>query len=161
MTDQEYNQCVELYADRIFSFILKNLKNRADAQDLVQITFMKTWTHRHEVNFQKAKSYLFTVAYRSMIDLIRKNDKMSYVEDFGIATPTDQNKASDLKDLLDQALKRLPEIQRTLILLRDYEGYSYKEIGVITDLGESQVKVYIFRARKALQKFIGNPEHVL
>jgi RNA polymerase sigma-70 factor (ECF subfamily) len=72
---------------------------------------------------------------------------------------TDQYKG--LNEILEQALKRLPEIQRSVILLRDYEGYSYQEIGEITGLNESQVKVYIYRGRLALKKFIGSMEAVL
>ena len=56
---------------------------------------------------------------------------------------------------------RLPEIQKTVVLLRDYEGYNYSEIAEITDLSESQVKVYIFRARKTLQSYLKDLELVL
>jgi RNA polymerase sigma-70 factor (ECF subfamily) len=62
---------------------------------------------------------------------------------------------------LDKALNTLNEIQRSVILLRDYEGYSYEEIGEITGSNESQVKVYIYRARLALKQYIGSLENVL
>ena len=68
---------------------------------------------------------------------------------------------SDLKEILNEALSRLPEIQKTVILLRDYEGYDYAEIGEITNLTESQVKVYIFRARTFLKNYIGKMEVVI
>ena len=74
------------------------------------------------------------------------------------------NKAAtnyDLKEILDTAIDQLPDIQRSVILLRDYEGYNYKEIESITGLKESQVKVYIYRARKFLMEYIGSPERVL
>jgi RNA polymerase sigma-70 factor (ECF subfamily) len=67
----------------------------------------------------------------------------------------------DLKKVLDEALAKLPEIQRTVILLRDYEGYDYAQIGEITNLNESQVKVYIYRARIALKEYIGKIENVI
>jgi len=56
---------------------------------------------------------------------------------------------------VNEAVGKLPEIQRIVITLRDYEGYSYQEIGEITGLGESQVKVYIYRARLFLKNYIG------
>jgi len=62
---------------------------------------------------------------------------------------------------LNEALNKLPEIQRSVIMLRDYEGYDYNEIGEITGLNESQVKVYIFRARKFLKNYIGSIEAVI
>ena len=60
----------------------------------------------------------------------------------------------ELKEWLHYGLNSLTEQQRSLVLLRDYEGYSYQEIGDITSLTESQVKVYLFRARKALKEYI-------
>jgi RNA polymerase sigma-70 factor (ECF subfamily) len=74
---------------------------------------------------------------------------------------TSFNDYSDLKEILDMAVGKLPEIQRSVILLRDYEGYSYEEIGNITNLKESQVKVYIYRARVFLKKYIVSPEFVV
>ena len=59
-----------------------------------------------------------------------------------------------LLEILHEALDKLPEIQKTVVLLRDYEGYNYAEIAEITTLSESQVKVYIFRARQALKEYI-------
>jgi RNA polymerase sigma-70 factor (ECF subfamily) len=66
-----------------------------------------------------------------------------------------------LKELLNKALDSLPDIQRAVVILRDYEGYSYDEIGSITGLNESQVKVYIFRARQSLKTHLGSLEAIL
>ena len=71
------------------------------------------------------------------------------------------NQYSDLNEILHSALGRLPEQQRSAVLLRDYEGYSYKEIGDITGLSEAQVKINIYRGRIALKSFIGKIETVL
>ncbi len=161
MTDQEYNTCVDLYADRVFRFVLKHLQNKADAQDVVQTTFMKTWSNREKVLFKKAKSFLFTVAYRSMIDAIRKQKNTSYVAEFADSSGEREDKTAELQEVLQKALTTLPEIQQSLVMLRDYEGYTYREIGEITELSETQVKVYIFRARKSLQKVLGKIEHIL
>jgi RNA polymerase sigma-70 factor (ECF subfamily) len=60
-----------------------------------------------------------------------------------------------------EAVDRLPEIQRMVVLLRDYEGYSYQELGELTNLNESQVKVYIYRARVFLKNYIGKMEAVV
>ena len=68
---------------------------------------------------------------------------------------------SDLKAVLNEAVNKLPDIQRMVVMMRDYEGYSYKEIGEMTNLTESQVKVYIFRARIFLKNYIGDIEKVI
>ena len=65
------------------------------------------------------------------------------------------------KELIDHHLDQLPEIQKSVLLLRDFEGYDYNEIGKITKLNESQVKVYIFRARKSLKEFIVKTENLI
>jgi RNA polymerase sigma-70 factor (ECF subfamily) len=68
---------------------------------------------------------------------------------------------SHTKKMLHEALNRLNETQRSLVLLKDYEGYNYQEIGKITGLSESQVKVYLHRARLALRNYLVSPENVL
>ncbi len=161
MTIAEYNICVDEFADRLYRFALKTLNNSDNANDVVQDTFERLWVKRETVNAEKVKSYLFTTAYHAAIDVIRKNKK---VADFDSVNPNAHSTTqgySDLQEVLHEALKRLPEIQRSVILLRDYEGYSYQEIEEITGLNESQVKVYIYRARLTLKEYIKTTEAVL
>ena len=83
------------------------------------------------------------------------------MEDYRIPEDMHDKQYSDLAEILNEAVKLLPDIQRTVVLLRDYEGYSYNEIGEITSLSEAQVKVYIYRARVFLKNYIGKMEVVL
>ena len=161
MTRKEFNKSVDLFADGLYRFILKNIRDVEKARDIVQETFTKTWLKVEEIDFDKIKSYLFTTAYRTMIDLIRRNDRFARSETMDFESNRTYNNYSDLKEILDMALAQLPEIQRSVVLLRDYEGYSYEEIGAITDLTESQVKVYIFRARKSLKTYLQSIDTVL
>ena len=161
MTEREYNECVNTYADNVYRFILKNLRNEEDARDVVQTAFEKMWRHRDEVDSSKSKSYLFTVAYRQMIDHIRKVKRIQLKEEFNETTKVQNKPANNLKKILDEALARLSETQRTLVLLKDYEGYSYEEIGQITNLSESQVKVYLHRARVQLKEYLVKVENVI
>lgn len=161
MTPAEYNKCVDLFSDGVYRFILHNLKDRDDSHDVVQDTYEKLWIHHESVNFEKAKSYIFTTAYRTMIDRIRKNKRIEKMEDHHLDMLTNNQEYKGLKKILQEALEKLPEIQRVSIMLRDYEGYSYKEIGDITGLNESQVKVYIYRARLSMKNFIGSLENVI
>jgi RNA polymerase sigma-70 factor (ECF subfamily) len=68
---------------------------------------------------------------------------------------------SPLKKTLETALARLNETHRSLVLLKDYEGYSYLEIGQITGLTESQVKVYLHRARTQLKSYLVSLENLI
>jgi RNA polymerase sigma-70 factor (ECF subfamily) len=123
MTEREYNECVQQFADNVYRFILKNLRHQEDARDVVQSAFEKLWVNRDVVQIEKSKSYLFTIAYNQM--------------------------------------SKLNETQRSLVMLKDYEGYNYAEIGEITGLNESQVKVYLHRARLQLKAYLVNIENVL
>ncbi len=163
MTDKQYNECVDLYADNVYRFIVKNIRNEEDARDIVQTAFEKMWRNRNSVENDKSKSFLFTVAYNQMIDHIRKNKRITLKEDFNkqagvYEMRTTQNNA---KKMLHEALGKLNETQRSLVMLKDYEGYSYEEIGKITGLNQSQVKVYLHRARLTLRNYLVSPENVL
>jgi RNA polymerase sigma factor (sigma-70 family) len=161
MTEKEYNECVSLYADNVYRFILKNLRHEEDARDVVQSSFEKLWINRGQVENARSKSYLFTVAYNQMIDHIRKVKRISLRDEFREETGITTQKTHRLKETLDAALARLNEVQRSLVMLKDYEGYSYEEISRIMDLSESQVKVYLHRARVQLKNYIVNPENVI
>ncbi|MBL7915193.1 MAG: RNA polymerase sigma factor SigV [Bacteroidetes bacterium ADurb.Bin397] len=161
MTVQEYNKCVDQFSDGVYRFILHNIKDKEEAQDVVQDTFEKLWLTHTNVNFEKSKSYIFTTAYRTMVDKIRRGKKMTRMEDEHLETMKTDHKFSDVKQIVRDAVSRLPEIQQSVIMLRDYEGYSYEEIGEITGLNESQVKVYIYRARTTLKNYIGSVHNVL
>jgi RNA polymerase sigma factor (sigma-70 family) len=161
MTVAEYNLSVEKFADAIYRFILKNIKDEEKAKDIIQDTFEKLWIKLNTVSFEKSKSYLFTTAYHTMIDLLRKEKRMTSFTDQLSLSLTHTNQYSDLNELLHQAIDNLPDAQKSVILLRDYEGYSYEEISEITGLNEAQVKVYIFRGRMYLKQYIGSMESVL
>lgn len=162
MTEQQYNECVNLYADNVYRFIVKNLRHEEDARDIVQTAFEKMWRNKDAVENEKSKSYLFTVAYNQMIDCIRKARRINLTEDFSETSRGIQYQANaDLQKILHDALNCLNETQRSLVMLKDYEGYNYEEIGRITGLNESQVKVYLHRARITLRNYLVSPENVI
>jgi RNA polymerase sigma-70 factor (ECF subfamily) len=161
MTVEQYNQSVELYADGLYRFILKSIRDTDRAKDIIQDSYEKLWLRIEEVNNEKVKSYLFSTAYHTMIDLIRKEKRITSMEGLNYDAFSDVQHSPDLQQVLHDAVSRLPEIQRTVVMLRDYEGYSYEEIGEITGLSESQVKVYIFRARAFLKTYIVSLETVI
>lgn len=161
MTINEYNLAVTDFSDRLYRFVLKSIRDTHKAEDIVQDSYEKLWKNVENVNAEKVKSYLFTTAYHTMIDIIRKEKRSTYSDELTLKEESHENNYSDLKEILKEAVNRLPEIQRMVLLLRDYEGYSYQEIGELTNLSESQVKVYIYRARVFLKKYIGKIEVVV
>ena len=161
MTEKEFNLCVTEYADNVYRFIVKNLRHEEDARDVVQSAFEKMWRSRDGIDPEKGKSYLFTVAYHQMIDHLRKTKRIQLKDEFNDETRVVNHDVHNAKKILEQALERLSETQKSLVMLKDYEGYSYEEIGKITGLNESQVKVYLHRARVQLKNFLVRPENVI
>lgn len=162
MTEPQYNECVNLYADNVYRFIVKNLRHEEDARDIVQSAFEKMWRNRDNIENEKSKSYLFTVAYNQMIDHIRKSKRVSLTEEFGeTSRGLNYQPGVNVQQTLLEALNRLNETQRSLVMLKDYEGYNYDEIGKITGLSESQVKVYLHRARITLRNYLVSRENVI
>lgn len=157
MNRTEYNQSVENHSDAIYRFVLKHTRDSDLAHDLVQDTYEKLWIKKDGVDSGKVKSYLFTTAYHKIVDHSRRQ---KFKGDFNevIHQPTTNNHYSDTQEILENLVNLLPADQKAVIMLRDYEGYSYQEIAKITQLTESQVKVYIFRARKFLKEKIGKME---
>jgi len=158
---QEYNQCVEAHADGVYRFVLKHIKDKDAARDIVQDSFEKMWGKIDGIDGQKAKTYLFTTAYHTLVDYTRREAKKTDFSEVNFNEHSHNRQYSDLKEILNRGLEQLPEVQKSVLLLRDYEGYDYAEIGNITGLSESQVKVYIFRARNFLKNYIGKMEAVI
>jgi RNA polymerase sigma-70 factor (ECF subfamily) len=161
MTVEEYNRAVDTHADNLYRFVLKNLKDVAMSEDIIQDTFEKLWLKLEEVSSQKVRSYLFTSAYHTMIDYIRKEKKLVLVDQISYDQGSQEGQYSDLGEILDKAILNLPPDQKAVLMLRDYEGYTYKEIAEITGLNEAQVKVYIYRARVFMKSYIGTMEKVI
>ncbi len=161
MTVKEYNNSVQEYADSVYRFIRGNLRDDDRANDIVQDSYEKLWRHVTEIEYPVVKSWLFSTAYHNMIDIIRKEKRMTLMEPEHEKEMLSESSYSDLNEILHEALERLPEQQKTSVLLRDYEGYSYKEIGEITGSSEAQVKINIYRGRLALKNYIRKIETVI
>lgn len=161
MTVREYNKAVDEFADSVYRFIRGNLKDEDRANDIVQDSFEKLWMHVTEIEYLVVKSWLYSTAYHNMIDIIRREKRITFIEDEKERETFHEVQYSDLNEILHAALERLPEQQRCSVMLRDYEGYSYKEIGEITGQSEAQVKINIYRGRLALKNYIGSIETVI
>ena len=162
MTISEYDRGVDLYSDNLYRFVLKSLRDEEQAKDVVQESFLRLWENREAVISGKEKGYLFTIAYRLMVDQIRMRRRYVGGEQMLVNRKSPQRgEFNNLSETIERYLDRLPPIQKALIMLRDYEGYSYREMAEMTALSESQVKVYIFRARVALKKYTGDINDIL
>jgi RNA polymerase sigma-70 factor (ECF subfamily) len=129
------------------------MRSQDDAKDVVQDVFEKLWVNRKKVEFEKAKAWMFTTAHNSMINTINRNQRMQLPGNENIPErPRKDFNVFESGQVVDRAVNILPPLQKSIILLRDLEGYSYEEIGNILSLSPSQVKVYLFRARNKIKK---------
>ena|SRR6218665_4013097 len=162
MTTSEYNHCVRELADGLYRFACKSIGDCEEAKDMVQQAFTILWEKKEEVQADKGKSFLYTVTYRKCMDVHRARERLTDTEhmheNFLSQQPTTSN---DLKKILQKALSLLDNQSRNLVMLKDYEGYSYEEIGKVTGLNTTQVKVYLHRARKTLKNYLVSKEHVI
>lgn len=159
MDTPAYNTCVHQWSDALYRFALRCFPDREDARDAVQAAFTALWEVRQSVPAEKAKAWLFQVTYRKSVDAYRHQSRHTGTE--ALEAQSAAPASSHLRRTLDEALDRLDEQSRALVLLKDWEGYSYEEIGRIMGLGESQVKVYLHRARKTLKTYLISVENVL
>lgn len=153
MNRREYNIAVQDFSGRLYGFALKYLQNTDDASDIVQDVFEKLWKNRKKVEPTKVKPWLFTCAHNAMINFIKKKSRLTYVDNMTSTEEAESHvRTYEMKEIIEKSLAQLPPIQKSIILLRDLEGYNYKEIGEILELSEAQVKVYLFRARNKIKK---------
>jgi RNA polymerase sigma factor (sigma-70 family) len=156
---EQYNLLVDQFSDRIYHFLIRILSDKEVASDLTQDTFMQLWNHRSNVDPEKVKSWLFTTARNKALNYIKKNREIRWEQSF---EEISENRPSELvfeyRDFLEQGFKLLTPEQRSLVLLRDLEGYDYKEIAELSGIPQQHVKARLFRARKRLKSIF---EHFL
>ena len=157
MTCAEYNSNIQNWSGNVLRFAVWNCGDRMRGEDAMQEAFAKLWEVREQVSVEKGLGYLLTVARHYLIDCFRHDAVVAKAhEEMAMMAEksTEDKSQSGLSDEMLQALNSLPEVQRTIIQLRDVDGYSYKEIGQMLDLTDSQVQVYLFRARTNMKKYL-------
>ena len=148
----EYNQIVKIHSNSLYGFAVRFLRNKDDARDIIQDSFEKLWLNCEKVEVTKAKSWLFTCTYNAMINFSYRRQRMISVANNELPEQgVLYHSPFESQQVIDQAVSILPPLQKSIILLRDLEGYAYEEIGEILNLSPSQVKVYLFRARSKVK----------
>ena len=153
MTKDDFIICAKQYTPNLLRFSKRVAGNTIEASDIVQESFEVLWKNLEKVEVSSAKSYLFSIAHKKIIDTFRSDKKMQDFESV-YNELTIKPDETDIEELVRLAINQIPAIYKELLTLRDLESYSYKEIETITGLSENQVKVYLFRARKAIKERI-------
>lgn len=157
MTEKEYIEIVKIHSTPIYRYLYKHFQDVAICEDIVQESFIKLWQTYKAIEYVKAKSWLYTTANRKLIDYIRSIKKFAHLPEDEIFTKNAEH-YKDSKNVVNTYLEFLSLRQKSLIILRDIEGYDYQEIAEILDIELSSVKVGLFRARKNLKSLIEKNE---
>ena len=154
---------IDNWKDSVFRFFDRSLHNKADAEDLTQRVFIKVYYSASKYQ-PKAKfsTYLFTIARNLLIDEINKNNRQQTVsfEDGWINNEAEEpsGEESEIYEIIEFAMRGMPEFQCTALLLRVQRELSYSEIADVMKVSESRVKTWIHRARLFLKKSLEESE---
>ncbi len=151
--------------DELYRLALRITLNNAEAEDIVQETMIKVWNKRDSWDtIDSIEAFCLTICRNLALDKNKRMDnKNSSLEDTGRDSPDDSYNSNpeeraeqrDRVKLVRDLINELPEKQKSVMQLRDFEDKSYKEIAEILGISEEQVKINIFRARQAIkQKYI-------
>lgn len=150
MTAKEYNKAVEAWSDEVYRFALRSCGHVEEGQDIVQEAFASLWRQRGQVEAERSKHFLLRVAALRAKDFWRHRyrEQGRPLE----ATYDRPHEQQELADALEQALASLTPLHRSILELREVQGYDFEEISNILNISDQQARVYLFRARVALQK---------
>jgi RNA polymerase sigma-70 factor (ECF subfamily) len=180
-----FNRLLREQKDAVFGLAVHLLNSNEDAQDVVQDVFLKLWRRGDEVEAESRPAWLLRVCRNACLDRLRRRKvRRRHQADpsqisLGVGSPREFDGGSgrelsfDLSDegagareIEDQsevrrivrAMQQLNEPQRSIIILRELQGFSYEEIASVTELSLSAVKVSLHRARKRVRQMIEEPK---
>ncbi len=158
MNYQDIMNIVLPYKNKLYRFALRLVNNTHDAEEIVQDLLIKIWKKKdHFLTLDNQEAWCMTVTRNLAYDKLRARKKghqeleTQYDLKDRMVTPDVQLEQKDTLRRVRLVIEKMPDELKTVIQLRDIEGYTYKEISEITNWSLSKVKVYIHRARKALQ----------
>ena len=148
-------------SDRLYRLALRITMNKAEAEDVVQDTLLKVWECREDWNrINNLEAFAIATCRNRALDVVKRagrdTENLDEMVHFSNQTPHEQLEAREEISLVRQLMDSLPEVQRTIMLLRDIEGKTYQEIAQTLDISETQVKVYLHRARTKIKEWITN-----
>ena len=154
-----YNELVKRYKDRLLNFVLRYFNNVEQAEDVVQDTLIKLYTHAsYYKNVAKFSTWIFTIAKNNALTELRKNKRKKtdslWTEDGQIIDINSKEESLDSKvqneiaiDQLNKFLDEIPENFRMAVVLRDFQELSYEEISKILEIPIGTIKSRINRGR--------------
>jgi RNA polymerase sigma-70 factor (ECF subfamily) len=158
MTVEKFKSELLPKKNKLFRLALFLLKNREEAEDTVQEIYLKLWDMRDSLNkYSNMEAVMMTMTKNRCLDKLKtKREKFgSFNEEINkqpLINPMEQSIQKDMIKQVKELMERLPEQQKTILHLRDVEGYEYKEIKEITGFELNYIRVNLSRARKSIKE---------
>ena len=153
-----FGQIVLNYSEYIYSIVFRIVNNEAEVEDVAQEVFIQAWQRLKYFDENKAKfsTWLYTIATRKAIDVYRKTRrevKVNVDESITDICNTEQRLANkDMLNLIERATVDLSEVQRVVLILRDFEDLNVQEVVQITGYSEKKIKDNLYVARQKIRK---------
>jgi RNA polymerase sigma-70 factor (ECF subfamily) len=162
MTAEEFKIRLLPAKNKLFRFALSLLSNREEAEDAVQEVYLKMWDMRNDLGkYKNTDALMMTITRNHCLDKIKlkKNKAITLNEELDSSragSMEEKTEQSDLISRIKQVMQKLPEQQKTIVHLRDVEGYNYDEIAKVTGYDLNYVRVNLSRGRKKIRETIIN-----
>ena len=151
---------VDAYKNMVFSLVFKMTKNREEAEEISQDTFIKAYKNISKFKGEsKFSTWLYRIAYHTCLDAIKKNRNHNNSFEINEITLNQIQSTENILEgierkerasIMNDCLLKLPEEERSIVWMFYYDELSLKEIIDVTQLSEANIKVILHRARKKL-----------
>ncbi len=162
-----FEELYRRYAGDVHRFSCWLTGDPDEAKDITSETFVRVWLARSDVRIESVKAYLFAIARNLWLKDKRRKSRLSPVDAESGEEPSDESAGPDLLtelrlDLEEtmKAIQTLPEIERTVLVMKAEDSLSYEDIAGATGLTVANVKVRIFRARTKIRSILESRQGV-
>lgn len=166
MQMKELVNIITPFQNKLYRYALRIVGDRMEAEDVIQELLIKIWKKKDQfIHIDNKEAWCMTLTRNMSIDKTRKKKhRTANIEDFhfiqdNAASPYQSVESKDNLGRIESIIDNLSDRQKTVIHLRDIEGYSYKEISKISGFTIDQIKVYLHRARLKLRKQIKRSDY--
>jgi len=160
MTSEDFKKDLLPIKNKLFRLAFRLLANRQEAEDAIQEIYLKLWNMRNELKkYRNVEGLMMTMTKNLCLDKLKsKKNKFSRLNDQissdNRINPQEQSELTDVVQKVRQLIQKLPDQQKTIVHLRDIEGYEFDEIMEITGFDMNYVRVNLSRGRKKIKETI-------
>jgi RNA polymerase sigma-70 factor, ECF subfamily len=159
MNRESFSILVQQQSRKLYGFAFRILRNREEAEDVVQEIFLKLWNMREKLcEYRSIEALAATITRNHCIDLIRKQKNeyrdeidLNNYSNLSVNSPFDNMVLKESGMIIERIIEKLPDNIRTVLRLHDIDGKSYEEIAEITGHNINTLRVNISRARKIIR----------